>query len=107
MDTVFVTQVVKGDTVRVNVPYLQFVNSLRDTVIYQDRVKIHFKTIRDTVKIQVDCPDSVVKVPVTVHKSIECAPVPTFWENLFKLIWWIVAILTLILLIIAAIKWKK
>ncbi len=81
VDTVTVQKIVPGERVEVRVPVDRIVR--HDTTIVQDRVKIHFTTVRDTVRIQLDCPPDTILVPVTIHKSIICPDCPRdrFWKG--------------------------
>lgn len=76
------TVIVPGDSTTVFVP----VTKLRDSLVtvYQDRIKISYKTIHDTLRFQVECPpDSIiVRVPVAVNTEIDCPPKSQFWRNL-------------------------
>lgn len=83
-DTVYQekTIITKGDSTTVFVP----VTRLRDSLVtvYQDRVKISYKTIHDTLRFHVECPpDSIViRVPVAVNTEIDCPPRSPFWRSL-------------------------
>lgn len=81
IDTVTVEKIVPGERVEVRVPVDRIIR--HDTTIIQDRVKIHFSTVRDTVRMQVDCPPDTIRVPVTIHKSIICPDCPRdrFWKG--------------------------
>lgn len=84
-DTVFTDRVyiTPGDSTTVFLPGPR-VTIIRDTTIYQDRIKIRVR--RDTVRetIQVECPPDtvVIKVPVAVNTEINCPPKSPFWRNL-------------------------
>ena len=92
-DTVFKEVVVQGPKTTVEVPVERIVN--HDTTIYQDRVRIQFKTIRDTLRLTVECPSDTIRVPVTVTKSIVCPDPPKTWRTIG-----IVSLLLLILCIV-------
>ena len=83
-DTVYQekTIITKGDSTTIFVP----VTRLRDSLVtvYQDRVKISYKTIHDTLRFHVECPPDtlIVKVPVAVNTEIDCPPRSPFWRNL-------------------------
>lgn len=81
IDTVTIEKIVPGEKVEVRVPVDRIVH--HDTTIVQDRVKIHFQTVRDTVRVSVDCPPDTIRVPVTIHKSIICPDCPRdrFWKG--------------------------
>lgn len=80
IDTVTVEKIVPGEKVEVRVPVDRLVR--HDTTIIQDRVKIHFSTVHDTVRLAVDCPPDTIRVPVTIHKSIICPEVKDrFWKG--------------------------
>ena len=76
------TVIVPGDSTTVFIP----MNIRNDSLvyIYQDRIKISYKTIHDTLRFQVECPpDSIiVRVPVAVNTEIDCPPRSPFWRNL-------------------------
>jgi len=84
-DTVYTDRVVitPGDSTVVTLPGANTV-TFRDTVIYQDRIKIRVRrdTLRET--IHVECPPDTVRisVPIAVHETIKCG-IP----------WWIWAII--------------
>jgi len=82
-DTVFVEKVVPGPETTVSVPVDRMVLQLRDTVIYQDRIKIRYQLKRDTFRMHVECPQDTIRVPVTIHKSIIAPPCPKdrFWKG--------------------------
>lgn len=75
-DTVYLTKVIPGDSTVVEVPVEKIVNWTRDTVIYQDRIKINWKVRHDTLRMQVECPPDTIRIPVTVHRSILCPDCP-------------------------------
>lgn len=81
-DTVFTDRVyiTPGDSTTVFLPGPR-VTILRDTTIYQDRIKIRVR--RDTVReiIQVECPPDtvVIRVPVSVTETL-CPPVDNKWK---------------------------
>lgn len=81
-DTVYQekTVIVPGDSTTVFVP----ITKLKDTTIYQDRIKIRHTVIRDTLRTFVECPPDTVKieVPVVVNTDIDCPPRSPFWRNL-------------------------
>lgn len=83
-DTVYTDRVVitPGDSTTIFVP----VTRLRDSLVtvYQDRVKISYRTIHDTLRFHVECPpDSIViRVPVAVNTEIDCPPRSPFWRSL-------------------------
>jgi len=83
-DTVYTDRVVitPGDSTTVYVPIHQRNDSL--VYIYQDRVKISYKTIHDTLRFHVECPSDTIriKVPVAVNTEIDCPPRSPFWRNL-------------------------
>lgn len=62
--------------------------TFRDTVqttVYQDKIRIQYRTVHDSVRIHVECPNDTIRiqVPVTVHKSIICPDCPRdrFWRG--------------------------
>jgi hypothetical protein len=81
-DTVFTDRVyiTPGDSTIVTLPG-SHTTTIRDTIIYQDRIKIRIKrdTIRET--IQVECPPDTVKirVPVAVTETL-CPPPDNKWK---------------------------
>ncbi len=81
-DTVFTDRVyiTPGDSTTVFLPGPR-VTIIRDTTIYQDRIKIRIRrdTIRET--IQVECPPDTVKirVPVAVNETL-CPPPDNKWK---------------------------
>lgn len=83
-DTVYQekTIITKGDSTTIFVP----VTRLRDSLVtvYQDRVKISYKTIHDTLRFHVQCPNDTIRisVPVAVNTEIDCPPRSPFWRNL-------------------------
>jgi hypothetical protein len=99
-DTVFTDRVyiTPGDSTTV---FLPGVTIIRDTTIYQDRIKIRIR--RDTVRemIQVECPPDTVKirVPVAVNETL-CPPPDNKWK-------WIAGILACIVVGIALIKSRQ
>jgi hypothetical protein len=82
-DTVFVEKIIEGPKTTVEVPVDRMVLQLRDTVIYQDRIRIHYQLRRDTFRMQVECPKDTIRIPVTIHKSIIAPPCPKdrFWKG--------------------------
>jgi hypothetical protein len=83
VDTVYVEKIIPGPETTVSVPVDRMVLQLRDTVIYQDRIKIHYQLKRDTFRMHVVCPPDTIRIPVTVHKSIIAPPCPKdrFWKG--------------------------
>lgn len=83
-DTVYTDRVVitPGDSTTVFVPIHQRNDSL--VYIYQDRVKISYKTIHDTLRFHVECPSDTIRirVPVAVNTEIDCPPRSPFWRSL-------------------------
>jgi hypothetical protein len=83
-DTVYWTKeiIVPGDSTTIFVPVTRLKDSL--VTVYQDRIKISYKTIHDTLRFQVECPADTVflKVPVAVNTEIDCPPKSPFWRNL-------------------------
>ena len=83
-DTVYTDRVVitPGDSTTVFVPLTMVKDSL--ITVYQDRIKISYKTIHDTLRFHVECPpDSVfIRVPVSVNTEVNCPPRSPFWRNL-------------------------
>ena len=83
-DTVYQekTVIVPSDSTTIFVP----VTRLRDSLVtvYQDRIKISYKTIHDTLRLQVECPPDTVKVsvPVYVNTEINCPKPNKFWRIL-------------------------
>lgn len=98
-DTVFTDRVyiTPGDSTTVFLPG-PGVTIIRDTTIYQDRIKIRIR--RDTVRemIQVECPPDTVKirVPVAINETL-CPPPDNKWK-------WIAGILACIVVWIALIR---
>lgn len=81
VDTIYSEKLIKGDSTTIQVPVDRMVTAFKDTVIFQDRIRIKIKTVRDTVRIRVVCPDSVIRVPVVVKESINCPNVGSFWKS--------------------------
>lgn len=83
-DTVYQekTIITKGDSTTVFVPVTKLKDSL--VTVYQDRIKIQYRTVHDTLRFHVECPpDSIViRVPVAVNTEIDCPPRSPFWRNL-------------------------
>ncbi len=83
-DTVYQEKkvIVPGDSVRIEIPMW---SKVKDTVIYNDRVRLRIQNVHDTVRVTAEClPDTVfVNVPVTVNKSIVAPPCPKdkFWKG--------------------------
>lgn len=82
-DTVYVEKIIEGPKTTVEVPVDRMVLTLRDTVIYQDRIKIHYQLKRDTFRMQIECPKDTIRIPVTVTKNIIAPPCPKdkFWKG--------------------------
>jgi hypothetical protein len=82
-DTVFVEKIIEGPQTTVEVPVDRMVLQLRDTVIYQDRIRIRYQLKYDTFRMQVECPKDTIRIPVTIHKSIIAPPCPKdrFWKG--------------------------
>jgi hypothetical protein len=82
-DTVYSekTVIVPGDSTTIFVPVTKLKDSL---TVYQDRIKISYKTIHDTLRFQVECPADTVKVsvPVYVNTEINCPKPNKFWRIL-------------------------
>lgn len=83
-DTVYTDRVVitPGDSTTIFIPVTKLKDSL--VTVYQDRVKISYRTIHDTLRFHVECPPDTLKisVPIAVHETIKCG-IP----------WWIWAII--------------
>lgn len=83
-DTVYQekTVIVPGDSTTIFVPVTRLKDSL--VTVYQDRIKIQYRTVHDTLRFQVECPPDTVKikVPVAVNTEINCPPKSQFWRNL-------------------------
>ena len=75
-DTVYLTKVIEGPKTTEFIPIDRLRKEYRDTTIYQDRIKLHYVTLHDTLRLTVDCPTDTIRVPVTVHKSIICPDCP-------------------------------
>lgn len=94
-DTIFTdrVEIIPGDSTVVTLPGSHTV-TIKDTVIYQDRIKIRVRrdTIRET--IQVECPPDTVKirVPVAVNETL-CPPPDNKWK-------WIAAALAACLVVV-------
>ena len=76
------TVIVPGDSTTIFVPVTRLKDSL--VTVYQDRIKISYKTIHDTLRFQVECPPDTVKVsvPVYVNTEINCPKPNKFWRIL-------------------------
>lgn len=96
-DTVYSESIVytKGDCTVVKIP----VHQIRDTTIFQDRIKILYKIRRDTVRMTVECPPDTIriKVPVSVTETIECPPTRFYKSEWFWLTLCLAALLVLAL----------
>lgn len=99
-DTVFTdrTYIVPGKETFVTLPGKTLI---RDTVIYQDKIRIHIQ--RDTVReqIRVECPPDTIKVqvPVIVQQDIQCPPPSHTWRTVALVLGGLlVLIITLIVL---------
>lgn len=92
-DTVFTDRVVitPGDSTTVFVPTHIRNDSL--VYIYQDRIKISYKTIHDTLRFHVECPPDtvVIKVPVSVTETL-CPPPDNKWKYIAGVLALIVAL---------------
>lgn len=90
-DTVFVDKEIQipGEKTTITIPGI---TRLRDTTIYQDRIKIHYQLRHDTLKEFIECPDTVfiVKEALAVNNQIICPPKDNRWKwiaiSLFALI---------------------
>lgn len=71
----------------------------RDTTIYQDRIKIRELFRHDTLRIFVECPDSVmhVKEAVAVTEQIICPPRSNFWKYIALALGCVVVLLAFLL----------
>lgn len=82
-DTVYQekTVIVPGDSTTIFVPVTRLKDSL--VTVYQDRIKIQYRTVHDTLRFQVECPpDSIiVRVPVAVNTEIDCPPPNGMWRT--------------------------
>lgn len=94
-DTVYQerTVIVPGDSTAVFVPVTKLKDSL--VTVYQDRIKIQYRTVHDTLRFQVECPpDSIiVRVPVAVNTEINCPPPKTTWRTVSLILIGLLAIL--------------
>ena len=83
-DTVFVEKVIPGPETTVNVPVDRLIHSTDTFTVYQDKIKLHYVTYRDTLRVRVECPDSVIKAPIIVNRTIHCPDCPKdkFWKGL-------------------------
>jgi hypothetical protein len=79
VDTVFTDVFHPGEKTTV---YLPGAERIRDTTVYQDKIKIQYIHHHDTVKVHVECPPDTIRVPITVHKSIICPDCPK--DRFFK-----------------------
>ena len=81
-DTVFIEKVIPGAQTTVNVPIDRLIH--HDTVIYQDRIRLQYRLLHDTLKLSVDCPPDTIRVPVTIHKAIVAPPCPKdrIWKGI-------------------------
>lgn len=83
-DTVYQekTVIVPGDSTTVFVPITKLKDSL--VTVYQDRIKIQYRTVHDTLRFNVECPADtvVIKVPTVINTEIDCPPKSPFWRNL-------------------------
>lgn len=81
-DTIYTdrVEIIPGDSTVVTLPGSHTV-TIKDTVIYQDRIKIRVRrdTIRET--IQVECPPDTIRirVPVAVTETL-CPPPDNKWK---------------------------
>lgn len=83
VDTVYSTKVLPGDTTTIEVPVDRIIERLRDTTIYQDRIKMIWRVQHDTLRLHVECPPDTIRIPIEVHKSIIAPPCPKdrFWKG--------------------------
>jgi hypothetical protein len=82
-DTVYLTDVFK-DTVTV------FKENVRDSIIFQDKTVVSYLIRRDTIELQVDCPDQIV-----VTDSVFVTKTVTVKESFYKKalsLWWLLVI---------------
>lgn len=97
-DTVYQekTVIVPGDSTTVFIPVTKLKDSL--VTVYQDRIKIQYRTIHDTLRFQVECPpDSIiVKVPVAVNTEIDCPPPNRMWRTVTFVLMGLLALLVYI-----------
>jgi hypothetical protein len=96
-DTVFVEKIVPGPSTSVEIPVERLVHLRHDTTIYQDRIRLHYVTYRDTLKMTVECDPDTIRVPVTVRQSILCPPIDHTWRT-------VAAVLACLLLVFVLIK---
>lgn len=79
-DTVFAdrVEIIPGDSTVVTLPGKTVI---RDTTIYQDRIKIRIQRDTVTERIQVECPGDTIRirVPVAVTETL-CPPPDNKWK---------------------------
>jgi hypothetical protein len=84
VDTVYVTKIIEGKTTTINVPVDRLIHSTDTFTVYQDKIKLHYRTVHDTLRLTVECPPDTIRVPITVHKSIICPDCPKdkLWKGI-------------------------
>lgn len=81
-DTIFKDRMVKikGDSTTVIVHHYGTI--LKDTTIYQDKIKIQYQLHHDTLWEKIQCPDSIIRwrERTAVNEQIICPPPNNFWK---------------------------